>query len=390
MPDSILIAFDKFKDSMTAAEVTEIVAGKVRKRWPEAKVHTTPLTDGGEGFAEILTHQVGGSLETINVRGPRFEPLEAQLGWVQVSQLPDAAQLLLAFPASIERLAVVEMAQASGIQSVPIDARDARHTTTLGTGQTLFHAAFQKADAILLGVGGSATSDMGLGALQVMGFELLDATGAAIENFTPAAIERIATIRPPKTRLTIPVRIACDVTNPLTGPNGAAHVFGPQKGLSQDFIPSFDQEIGRVGALLAKACGLPEDQSSLPGDGAAGGIAYGLRVALEAQIVPGFDLVRSWLQLDTRLAEADLVFTGEGKWDSSSLDGKGPFSVIEAVMDRSMDVYLIGGVVEAEAAKSVQSKMKGTLNTLELRNPEWSLPKNLENGPERLRELLKL
>lgn len=384
MPDSILLAFDKFKDCMTAAEVTDIVARQVKARWPEATVFEAPLTDGGEGFAEILTSQVQGRLESVKVRGPRFETLDATLGWVDMSHVPGPARELLDFPPQAQKVAVIEMAQASGIQSVPIDARDARHTSTLGTGQMLFHALFQNADAILLGVGGSATSDMGLGALQVLGFELLDADGQAIENFTPAQIENLAAIRAPQTPFKLPIRIACDVTNPLTGSNGAAHVFGPQKGLTADLIPAFDNEIGRVADLLAQACMLPTHQASQPGDGAAGGIAYGLRVALDAKIVPGFELVRAWLRLDERLASCDCLFTGEGKWDQSSLSGKGPYAVIEAVIDRPVDIYLIGGVVETKAANAVRTRMSGQFKTLELRDSSLSLQENLERGPSHL------
>ena len=389
MPNRFLLAFDKFKDSMTAQEATRRAKAAIQKKYPAAHIHEAPLTDGGEGFCEILTTTAGGKLETHSNCGPSFEQLDSLLGFVEAGKLPEAALAQLNLPEGINRIAVIEMAQAAGIQSVPVDVRDARHTTTFGVGQQIQQALEGGAEALLLGVGGSATSDCGLGALEALGFQFFDTSGAAITELKPAKFSKIARIEKPAKAIDFPpIRIACDVNNPLLGERGAAHVFGPQKGLKAEEIPAFDTEIGRIAGLLCGACECSTEALEIPGAGAAGGIAAGLVVACDAELVPGFNLVRAWLDLEKALAEADFLLTGEGRWDRSSLDGKGPYAVIEAVAEREVNVLLVAGALEAEAVEPVKAKLTGSIDTIELKVDGKTLKENLAAGPERLSELL--
>ena len=389
MPNRFLLAFDKFKDSMTAQEATRRAKLAILAKYPMAQIHEAPLTDGGEGFCEILSNTAGGSLETHQNCGPRFEQLDSLLGFVEAGKLPKAALAQLNLPESVSRIAVIEMAQAAGIQSVPVDARDARHTTTYGVGQQIQQALDGGAEAILLGVGGSATSDCGLGALEALGFQFFSESDEPITELKPANFPEIARIERPASALDFPpIRIACDVNNPLLGPCGAAHVFGPQKGLKSEEIPAFDSEIGRIADLLCGACSVTAEALETPGAGAAGGIAAGLLVACGAQLVPGFSLVRAWLDLEKALAKADFLITGEGKWDRSSLDGKGPFAIIKAVADRPVDVLLVAGALEIDAVAPVADKLTGKMDTVELRDLDKTLKENLAAGPERLSALL--
>ncbi|MGB0371347.1 MAG: glycerate kinase [Opitutales bacterium] len=390
MSRQFLLAFDKFKDSMTAHVATERARDVIAKHCPDASIHAAPLTDGGEGFCAILTSSAGGELETHTHCGPRFESLEAQIGFVGKHAIPADALNLLNLPETVEKVAIIEMAQAAGIQSVPVDARDARYTTTRGVGQQIQYAIESGADAILLGVGGSATSDFGLGAMAALGFQFFDKDGVVLDQVTPSVFPEVQSVRKPNSLDACPpIRIACDVSNPLLGPHGAAHVFGPQKGLSAEYIPLLDKEVGRIAGLLCAECESETALMETPGAGAAGGIAAGFLIALGAQLVPGFSLVRAWLQLEDALGQTDFLITGEGKWDTSSLDGKGPFAVIEAVKDRSVDVLLVAGALDADAIVPVEKTLVGELHTLELKDSEKTLKENLAAGPERLSALLE-
>jgi glycerate kinase len=317
----VLVAFDKFKDALSAHAACEAAGGALRAKHPDWTVDLCPLTDGGEGFCEALTAAADGRFEQVAVAGPRGDPVNAPVGFVEGKNLPAAVRHRL--PAG-PNLAIVDLPSASGLALLAPDRRDPWLTTTFGTGELLRHAAAGRADAILLGVGGSATNDLGLGALAALGFKFLDAAGAAIAMPAPAAWEKIRRIDGSGTVKLPPLFIACDVTNPLLGPHGATATFGPQKGLQPADLPRFEAEMARMAALLCTACGQTMALADTPGAGAAGGIAFGLMVAAGAQLVPGFDLVADWLDLPARIAAADLVITGEGRFDATSLGGKGP------------------------------------------------------------------
>ncbi len=338
----VLVAFDKFKDALTAAQACEAAATALRAKHPGWTLDLCPLTDGGEGFCETLTAAANGRLEHIEVSGPRGATVNASIGYVAGRQLTAAVRDRLGLkPAGT--LATIGMASASGLELLPRNQRDPWRTCSYGTGE-LIHAAVQAgSDAILLGVGGSATNELGLGALSALGLRFHDVGGEQLYVPTPEIWPDIDSLDRRKLMSLPPVFIACDVTNPLLGPRGATATFGPQKGLKPDDLPRLETEMARMASLLCATCGQPLSLADLPGTGAAGGIAFGLMVACGAQLVPGFDLVTEWLDLPARIATADLVLTGEGRFDATSLSGKGPGSLVATARRLGKTAHVFAG-----------------------------------------------
>lgn len=353
-----LLAFDKFKDALSAPQACALAAGSLRARQPDWTLDLCPLTDGGEGFCEILTQALGGSFEAHTVTGPRGEPVVARLGFVPLALIPATARRLLDLPDSQlsalnsqlpldARVAVVEMAAASGLALLAPEARDPWLTSTTGTGELIRLAARPGVAAILLGLGGSATSDLGLGALAALGLNFVSATGELIDPPTPSRWPEIARLDGRLPADLPPLRIACDVANPLLGPNGAAAIYGPQKGLRPADLRRLDNEAARLALLLCTHSAKPDALMDVPGAGAAGGISFGLMAAASAQLISGFDLVSAWLDLDSRLAAADLVLTGEGRFDASSLSGKGPGALAARAAALGKPVHVFAGAITA-------------------------------------------
>ena len=340
-----LVAFDKFKDALTAHAACEVAAGAIRARHPDWEIDLCPLTDGGEGFCENLCRPLGERIESITVHGPRGDPVLAPVGFVSSHALATAARRRLGLDGK-SKIAVAGLASASGLELLAPDRRDPWLTSTFGTGELLRHAAREKSGAILLGVGGSATNDLGFGALAALGVRFLDATGQTIPLPTPATWEKICRIDLTGALKLPRLLIACDVTNPLLGSTGATATFGPQKGLKPADLPRLEAQAARLAALLCTARNQPRALADTPGAGAAGGIAFGLMVAAHARLVAGFDLVSDWLDLPARLAAADLVITGEGRFDATSLAGKGPGSLIREATRPGKPVHVFAGSVD--------------------------------------------
>jgi glycerate kinase len=348
----VLLAFDKFKDALTAQQAGEAVAAALREQQPGWVLDLAPLADGGEGFATILTQAPRGREVSVAATGPRGGRQPAAFGLVPVSAIPAVARAQLQLSGEVNAgatVAVIEMAVISGLALLPQDQRDPWQTATFGTGELMRAAADSGAGAILLGVGGSATNDLGLGALAALGVIPVDAHNVPIDFPVPARWPRIAGFSGRLPAGFPPVYIACDVTNPLLGPRGAAAVYGPQKGLRPADHARLEQESGRIADLLCVHCGQSGGLKDLPGAGAAGGISFGLMAAAGAKLLPGFDLVSAWLDLETKLAKADIVITGEGRFDESSLEGKGPGAVAARALARGKKVHVFAGQVTAAA-----------------------------------------
>ena len=341
----VLLAFDKFKDCLTAPAACALAAAAIRERHPDWSIDSCPLADGGEGFAEILTRAAGGTLHPTPVTGPRGQPVTAAFGLVPWDRIPAGARALLDLPASAagRPVSVLEMASASGLALLEAAARDPWETSTVGTGELIRAAAAAGAGAVLLGVGGSATHDLGLGALTALGLRTLAANGAPLANPIPRHWAEATGFAGGVDSSLPPLRIACDVTNPLAGPRGAAATYGPQKGLRAEDLERLDHATLRLARALCAHCGQPGSLTEAPGAGAAGGIAFGLMAGAGARLLPGFDLVSAWLDLEARLAAADLVITGEGRFDASSLQGKGPGAVAARALARGKRVVVLAG-----------------------------------------------
>jgi glycerate 2-kinase len=343
---TVLLAFDKFKDSMSAEAACRAAAKGLSEAQPGWAVDLCPLTDGGDGFASILTRAAGGTEVAATVTGPRGRTVETAFGLVPAAGIPAAARELLGIRGDGAPIAIVEMASASGLSLLSAEERDPLQASSVGTGELLRAAAAHHPAAILLGVGGSATHDLGLGALEALGLRFRDQAGADLGALVPADWARVHSLAGRPAAGFPPVFIACDVDNPLLGPTGALAVYGPQKGITPARAPALEAESARMAALLAAAFHRGPELARAPGAGAAGGIAFGLVAALGATLVPGSALFGAWVDLDARIARADLVLTGEGRFDASSMNGKGPGLVVRRARELGRPVQVFAGQVQ--------------------------------------------
>ncbi|MBI1337414.1 MAG: glycerate kinase [Phycisphaera sp.] len=308
----VICAPDKFKGSLSAPDVAKAMRRGVLLACPDAEVDLCPIADGGEGTVEALIAGSGGQRMTNPVTGPRGGQVHATWGLTP------------------EGLAIIEMASASGLSLLKPDERDPTITTTLGTGELLQTALDAGATSVLMGIGGSATNDMGCGCAMALGVRFFNKNGSPITlPLTGGMLHNIAridtTLLDPRIRHT-PIRVACDVTNPLTGPNGAAHVYSPQKGATPEQTLMLDDGLRHVAGLVRGQIGV--DVENLPGAGAAGGLGAGLVAFLGATLEPGIGLVLDALHFVSRAAAADLCLTGEGSLDEQTLSGKAIAGVV--------------------------------------------------------------
>jgi glycerate kinase len=343
----VLVAFDKFKDSIPAPRACAVAAEAIASARGGWELDECPLSDGGEGFADILTRSAEGTLRRVEATGPRGGWVAASLGLVSVESIPDAARVMMGAAAARpgSSVAVVEMASASGLALLAPEMRDLLRASSVGTGQLLLAAAATGARAILLGIGGSATHDLGLGALGAMGVRYADASGQSLDPLVPADWPSLELISGRIPGAFPSILIACDVENPLLGTRGALAVYGRQKGLRPEDGAALEAETARVAAKVCRYFGRSEELVEVPGAGAAGGIAFGLMAAAKAKLLPGFGLVSSWIDLDDRLSAADMVVTGEGRFDGSSLSGKGPGTVVRRALAQGKLVHVFAGEI---------------------------------------------
>ena len=338
----VLVAPDALKETCSADEASLAIEQGVRRRLPSAEVDRCPIADGGEGTLDAMVVGMGLEPQACTVPGPRADrpPVEAKIGIT-----------------SDRRSAVVELAQASGLQLLEPADRDPARTGTGGTGamlrESLNHLKTSpgRRPKIILAVGGSSTVDGGIGALSMLGVrfhargELLRPPLSGADLLRVDAIEVPTDVRDAWGG--VDLRVAVDVTNPLLGPTGAARVFGPQKGADPEGVERLETGLSRWASLLAREFG--EDQvrqaAGADGAGAAGGIGFGLRVVLGAVMESGFDVVARSLDLESRVGACDLVITSEGRLDSQTMMGKGPGRLLEMGWRRGVPVMIVPGSV---------------------------------------------
>lgn len=318
----ILIAPDKFKGTLSAGRVCELIEAGIRQVLPDADITSCPVADGGDGFAEVMAGQLGGE-------------------WVECRAQNAMGRNLVARYALCGETAVMEMSEASGIRQLDPGSLDPLRATTYGTGQMMRHAIEQSgAKRIVMGIGGSATNDAGCGMAAALGVVFLDQNGERLDP-TPESLPHCVKIDASK-RLPLPaIFVACDVDNPLLGARGAVRVYGPQKGVTEDDIDGLEEVLARVVELTGD-----KHLASFPGAGAAGGLGFGLLSFCDAALVPGFELVADEIGLMSKIHASDLVITGEGKYDWQTLSGKGPAGVAAMAHEAGRPVMLIAGIIE--------------------------------------------
>lgn len=300
----ILFASDSFKGTMSSRRTGEILDDAAAKVFPRAVTETVCVADGGEGTLEVVAKELAGTVKRVRVKGPLFEDIEAEYGI-----LPD-------------KCAIIEMAQASGLPLIDDDKKNPLYTTTFGTGQLIKDALDNGARHITISVGGSATNDGGTGALTALGFKFLDSNGNELKG-TGENLEKIRSIDLSGVYPALKeadFQVMCDVTNVLTGTNGASYVFARQKGANQQDVLRLEEGMINFADVTAET--IKNDYRNVSGMGAAGGLAFGLKAFLNAEIKSGIDAVLDLINFDERLKDADLVITGEGRMDTQSVNGK--------------------------------------------------------------------
>lgn len=372
----VAIAIDSFKGSISSIAAGTAAAEGVRRVFPDAECAVRPLADGGEGTVDALVSGLGGELKAVTVTGPAGKPVTARYGL-----LPDG-------------VAVMEMAEAAGITLVSGAERNPLYTTTYGVGEMILAAVRNGARKFVIGIGGSATNDGGAGMLQALGFSLLDASGHDIPR-GGAALAKLARMDRGNVAATLnelSFRIACDVKNPLCGPSGASAVFGPQKGATPEMVGELDAALANFARVASSSSGSGDsgDDSLFPGAGAAGGLGFGFKAFLGAELVPGVDLILNETRLADFVKDADIVITGEGRLDGQTVMGKAPIGVARLAKRYGKRVLAFSGVlgdgVEAVNAAGIDAyfpilrKLVSLEEALDAQNATANLTSSVEQA----------
>lgn len=329
----VLVAIDSFKGSLTSLQAGNAVKEAVMQLDDRAKVYVRPVADGGEGTVEALITGLGGKTVDITVTGPLGAPVKAQYGI-----LPDG------------KTAVIEMSAAAGITLIPEEQRDPMKATTFGVGELIRDALDRGCRSFIVGIGGSATNDGGVGMLSALGFQFLDKAGNAIPSGA-AGLEKLSSIclgnvLPQLKECTF--RVACDVTNPLCGPQGCSAVFGPQKGADAEMIRKMDKWLQGYAQLAAQVS--EKADSQYPGVGAAGGLGFAFYSFLNATLESGIKIILEETNIEQYIKAADIVVTGEGRLDSQSIMGKAPVGIAQLAKKYGKRVIAFSGCVTEDAS----------------------------------------
>lgn len=330
----IIIAPDSFKESLSSPQVAKQIAAGFRAVFPDANLVELPIADGGEGTVEALIAATGGRRVEIEATGPLGGPVAAFYGITGDDQT-----------------AVIEMAAASGLALVPLARRNPLVTTSYGTGELIRDALDRGIHRFIIGIGGSATNDAGAGMLQALGVRLNDSVGKSL-GLGGGELARLKTIDisglDPRL-LDCEIQVACDVNNPLIGPEGASRVFGPQKGADADMVNVLEANMIHFAGRVKDNLG--EEIATLPGGGAAGGIGAALAAFIGGRLRPGIEIVIDAVGLDAALAGTDFVITGEGRMDGQSFHGKAPVGVARVAARKGIPVIAVVGSLGQGAEK---------------------------------------
>ena len=350
----ILIAIDSFKGSLSSKEAGEAIKNGILRVVPDANVVISPLADGGEGTVETLVEALGGSLETVRVKGPLFQEVEAHYGILPESRkttLEASLKTSSKNPLSNGQLAVMEMSQASGITLVSPEERNPLKTSSYGVGQMILDAYYKGCRRFLIGIGGSATNDGGIGMLTALGFRFTKENGEEISPIGEGLkdLTGIENASVPEGLLQCSFQIACDVENPLYGENGASLIYGFQKGGNKELLSQMDLWMKHYSELVKEYN--PAANPEAPGSGAAGGLGFAFRSFLQGKLKSGISLILEETKLSEKMQGADLVITGEGRLDEQSAMGKAPIGVAKLAKEQGIPVIAFAGAV-TEGAKA--------------------------------------
>ena len=328
----VVVAIDSFKGSLSSVEAGCAVRDGILSCYADAEIHISPLADGGEGFTKALIYGVGGKLHSVEVTGPLGKKVNAEFGI-----LNDGVT------------AVIEIAEAAGITLIPKEKLNPLITTTYGVGEIIKVALKKGCRKFWIGVGGSATNDGGIGMLKALGYQFSDENGQDVGE-GGQALERVSSIIIEKANPILKecnFHIACDVTNPLCGKNGATYIYGPQKGVTPEIAEELDQAMNHYASVTSKF--LHNDYASAEGAGAAGGLGFAFLSYLNATLTPGIDLILNAVELEKELEDTDITVTGEGRLDHQTAMGKAPVGVARLAKKYGSKVVAFAGSVTPEA-----------------------------------------
>ena len=372
----IIIAPDSFKGSNTSIAVAETIERGIRKIFPDADILRIPIADGGEGTVEAVVIGSKGTYRHVAVTGPLGESVEARYGVLEGGR------------------AVIEMAAASGLPLVPRDRRNPLLTTTFGTGEMIRDALDQGCREILIGIGGSATNDAGVGMAQALGYSFPDEEGREIGagGRELARIHAIDASGADSRLADCAITVACDVQNPLYGGEGAAYIYGPQKGAAPEMVEILDDGLRHFAHVTLESLGV--DVQTIPGAGAAGGLGAGLTAFCGAELKSGIDAILDIVRFDESAVGADLVITGEGAMDGSSTYGKVPVGIARRLAGSGTPVLAIVGDIGRGASAVYELGIDGIMSTVNRAVPlEIALKESgemLEDAAERLMRFLRV
>lgn len=332
-----VLAPDKYKGSLSGQEFCTAVESGIRKVFPDCEIVNRPLADGGDGTIDVVAHYLKATQEVVKVKDPLFRDIQAHY------LLSDD-----------KKTAFIEMSEASGYKLLQKSEMDCMHTTTLGTGQLILDALQKGAQHIVLGIGGSATNDGGMGMATALGYRFLDQDGNELEPIGKnlGLVDSIHVDQVHSKLRTAEVKVACDVTNPFYGEQGAAKIYGPQKGASPQDVEELDQGLQRFAKVLKATFGV--DVQQIPGAGAAGGVGGGAVVFLKAELTSGVDLVMELAQFDAVLEDADWIITGEGQLDGQTFSGKTINGVVKAAQRHHVPIAAFCGSIDVTIAQMQQ------------------------------------
>ena len=330
----LVIALNAFKESLNSVDACEIFAAAFKKAFPEAQTVITPIGDGGDGTIDALAYNLreNAAFKEFEVTGPLFNPVKARI-------------------LIIKNKAYIEMAEASGLKLVPPEKRNPYNTTSLGTGELIKHAIDSGIDEIFIGVGGSATVDGGIGVLSALGFRFLDRSGNPVK-LTGEGLLKIRKIVPPERFPKAKITVLTDVRNPLLGEKGAARIYGPQKGATPQQVETLEKGLKNLRDIVLKTYQKDIDTEYAGAAGGIPGLMYGL---LNADIKPGIEVFLKLIDFQNILQDADLVLTGEGKFDEQTLFGKGPWGVVKSAMKLNVPALIVAGQVDFEPERLPQN-----------------------------------
>ncbi|CAM3626139.1 glycerate kinase [Rouxiella silvae] len=362
----IVIAPDSFKESLSALEVAKAIESGFREIFPQAEYVKLPVADGGEGTVEAMVAATGGRVVEVEVTGPLGEPIKAFFGL-----------------SGDEKIAFIEMAAASGLESVPQARRNPLKTTSYGTGELIKSALDHGVQHCIIGIGGSATNDGGSGMVQALGAKLLSQDGREIGHGGGELIklDKIDISGLDKRIKKCRFEVACDVTNPLTGDKGATAIFGPQKGATPEMIKQLDGYLKHYAGVIKRDLGI--DVEEVPGAGAAGGMGAALYGFCNAELRQGIEIVTEALGLDALVRDATLVITGEGRIDSQSINGKVPIGVARVAKRYNKPVIAIGGSLTKDVDVVYEHGLDAVFSVL---YSVCTLDEALENAADNLRK----